>query len=62
MQYGIAFTPLVPSFVLWLALAAISCNLLRAAGALARGLATGQSRSSPADPGRSGSANGAQPT
>ena len=23
MQYGIAFTPLVPSFVLWIALAAI---------------------------------------
>ena len=37
MQYGIAFTPLVPSLVLWLALAAIAviagccCSAARAA-------------------------------
>src|SRR5258708_12775368 len=41
MQYGIAFTPLVPSFVLWLALAAIAVIavlllLSRARGAAVR--------------------------
>ena len=41
MQYGIAFTPLVPSFVLWIALAAIAVIavvllLSRARGAAVR--------------------------
>jgi membrane protein implicated in regulation of membrane protease activity len=41
MQYGIAFTPLVPSFVLWVALAAIAVIavlllLSRARGAAVR--------------------------